>query len=209
MTPLRTALVAATLLLAVPACASDDGASPASTSAFSPTASPSPTVTLMPAPAEFSDVRGEGFSISAPPEFQRSERRSSNGQPLLVLEKPSSVPAVPQRVAVVRDVEPVSPAAEQSYALEVSKSAGNPDATVTRVQLPTEVEGASAYLVTWEENRATEGGATVAVTYWQLMYEADPSLILNVVAFAPSAEFEDSAVSVILRSFEPRSGAAA
>ena len=68
-------------------------------------------------------------------------------------------------------------------------------------------EGESSYLITWTEPQAGAAGADVDVTYWQLMYQTGDDLILNVVAFAPTAEFETSEVSRILRTFRPGSGA--
>ena len=151
-------------------------------------------------PADYSSVQGEGFSISTPSGFQQQRTKSSNNQPMLVLEKPSSVSAVPLQVAVVRDVDPQQSAAEQSFALETSKAAGAPDAEVVRSEVA--VDGASAaFLTTWQEQRPSAGAQDVSVTYWQLMVQASKSLILNVVAIAPTAEFDSSEVSTILRSF--------
>ena len=208
----RLVAVLATCALAVPlsGCGGEDGGGTTpSATAYLPTDSPTRTVTMISPPGDYTSVQGEGFTISAPAEFQRRQRTSSNGEPMLVLEKPSSEPAIPQRVAVVRDVQPKSPAAEQSYALEAAKAAAGPAAKAERVQLPTKREGESAFLTTWNEVRPTKGSSTVEVTYWQLMYQVDASLILNVVALAPADEFETSEVSKILRTFVPRKGAQA
>lgn len=176
--------------------------------AFLPTSTPTKTVTMMRAPADYNAIEGEGFTISAPGEFQRANRTSSNGEPMLVLEKPSQEAAIPQRVAVIRDVKPKTPAAEQSFALETAKAAPGPEAAAERVQLPAP-EGQAAFLVTWNEVRPTQGSSSVQVTYWQLMHQVDSSLIFNVVALAPAGEFESSEVSKILRTFVPKKGASA
>lgn len=198
----------AALTVVLAGCGADDteGADGSDASPFEPTGTPTEQVTMIEPPADYTEVEGTGFTISAPGEFQQERATSSNGEPMLVLEKPSEVQAVPERVAVIRDVEPVSPAVEQSFALESAKAAAGADGDVERIELPAP-EGESAYLVSWQESVAAEGGRRVDVTYWQLMRQVGPDLIFNVVAFAPSSEFESSEVSRILRTFEPGSSA--
>lgn len=202
-------LTAGALALGLSACGSDRDAVPAvSQTEYLPTSSPTATVSMAPPPASFTSVDGNGFTISAPPEFQRQEATSSNGEPMLVLEKPSSVAAIPQRVVVIRDVAPKQSAAEQSYALEATKAAAGPEGQAERVQLPAP-EGQSAFLTTWQESRPSEGAGTTDVIYWQLMHQVDSALIINVVAFAPADEFETSDVGTILRTFEVDPGSTA
>jgi hypothetical protein len=197
------ALLVLALCAAVSACGGDpDSKEPASEGPFAPSGSASPGVTMIDPPADYTTISGEGFAISAPGEFQQRRATSSNGEPMLVLEKPSQVPAIPQRVAVIRDVDPKSPAEEQSFALETSKAAAGPEASVERVAMPAP-EGQSAFLTTWTEIRPGEGSDNVPVTYWQLMHQVEEDLILNVVAYAPADEFETSEVSKILRTFVP------
>ena len=206
---LAVALLVATAATLTACGGGDDAPAPAAgETAYLPTGSPTKTVTMLKPPADYSTISGTGFAISAPGEFQRQEKTSSNGEPMLVLEKPSAVPALPQRVAVIRDVNPTSPAAEQSFALEAAKSAAGPEGKAERSQL-TAPEGQSSFLTTWNEARPAEGGSTVEMTYWQLMYQVDATLIINVVAFAPADEFETSEVSKILRTFTPTRGASA
>lgn len=199
-----TLLLGLVLATSLTACGADPEQETAASeqSPYEPSETPTVAVEMTEPPADYSDIEGEGFTISAPGEFQQMRETSSNGEPMLVLEKPSSVEGVPHRVAVVRDVEPVSPADEQSFALESAKSAAGPGAEVRRVALSAP-EGQSAYLTTWKEVRGAGGQEQVEVTYWQLMHQVDDDLILNVVAFAPSEEFEASGVSTILRSFVP------
>jgi hypothetical protein len=192
---------AAVLALVLSACGSDGGGGTADPkNPYLPTGSPSVSVTLMDPPADYSTITGKGFSISAPGEFQQQHLTSSNGEPMLVLEKPSSVEAVPQRVAVIRDVDPKQSAAEQSFALETAKAAAGPAGEAERSEIDVPGDG-SAFLITWKESRPSKGAADVEVTYWQLMQQVDDALILNVVAFAPTDEFETSEVSKILRTF--------
>ncbi|HYF73512.1 MAG TPA: hypothetical protein VD864_11870, partial [Nocardioides sp.] len=115
---LASLVVAGTLALSMAGCGGDADESTSDTdSAYLPTGSPSVTVTMIDPPADYSEIEGDGFTISAPGEFQQQHKTSTNGEPMLVLEKPSQVPAIPQRVVVIRDVDPVTPAAEQSFAL--------------------------------------------------------------------------------------------
>lgn len=208
--PRRTAWVGAVAALAVFATAcGGDGETAESDSPYLPTESPTVSVTMMEPPADFSEITGEGFTISAPGEFQQQRRTSSNGEPMLVLEKPSEVAAVPQRVVVIRDVAPKSPAAEQSFALESAKAAAGPEAEAQRTEISVGEDAGPAFLITWQEQRPSKGAADVSVTYWQLMQQVGDDLILNVVAFAPTAEFETSEVSKILRTFVADSTAAA
>jgi hypothetical protein len=176
---------------------------------FLPTDSPSASITMTDPPADYTSIAGAGFTISAPGEFQQQRLESSNGQPMLVLEKPSQVDAVPQRVAVIRDVDPQQSAAEQSFALETAKSAAGPAAQTERSEVSMPDEKGTAFLVTWKEARPSKGAADVDVTYWQLFDQVDKNLILNVVAFAPTAEFDTSEVSRILRTFVPDSSSSA
>ncbi|WP_110240375.1 hypothetical protein [Nocardioides gilvus] len=201
-------VAAAVMALAVPlsGCSGDAGPNADSkddmSDSFQPTGEPTLQVKMMDPPADYNEVRGEGFTISAPGEFQQ-KRETNAGEPMLILEKPSGVEAYPQRVVVIRDVEPVSPAAEQSFALETAKAApGGDDAEVERITMPVP-EGQSAYLVTWTEKRAGDSGSTVSLTFWQLMHQVSDDLILNVVALTPTDEFETAEVSKILRTFTP------
>jgi hypothetical protein len=209
----RTALVLTALVVAaaVSGCGGDGGSSASSGSdedagPYAASATPPASVAMMDAPADYTAVEGDGFVISVPGEFQQRRETSSNGEPMLVLEKPSQVASVPQRVAVVRDVDPEQAADEQSFALESLKSTANAEAEVQRYEMPAP-EGESAYLITWQEVRPGEGTDNVPVTYWQLMHQVDEDLILNVVAYAPADEFETSEVSKILRTFAPSSSA--
>lgn len=190
------------LTMALTACSSGGGDEPGTADdPYLPTESPSVTVTMLSPPADYSTVSGEGFSISAPGEFQQRRLTSADGEPMLVLEKPSSIEAIPQRVAVIRDVDPQQSAAEQSFALESVKAAGGPGGEAERSQIDVPGDAGPAFLITWKEERPAEGASTVQVTYWQLMEQVGKDLIINVVAFAPTSEFETSEVSKILRTF--------
>ncbi|WP_435743818.1 hypothetical protein [Nocardioides sp. SYSU DS0663] len=208
---LTTPVLVAALALGLAACGGDaSDPSEEAGAVYEPTDSPSMGVTMIDLPADYSTIEGTGFTIGAPGEFQQQRTQSSNGEPMLVLEKPSEVESLPQRVAIIRDVDPTSSAAEQSFALETAKSAAGPGAEVERSQLPaTDEDLGPAYLVTWKEVRPGSGTEDVEVTYWQLFQQAGDDLIINVVALAPSAEFETSEVSRILRTFAVDASAAA
>jgi hypothetical protein len=206
------AALAICCLLAAPlsACGSEGSSgssSPTKDNPYAATEQPTFDVEMIDAPADYHAIEGNGFTISAPGEFQERHATGSNGEPILGLEKPSAVNQVPQTVTVIRDVEPKQDATEQSFALETQMLAGAPDSgEVHRYQLDAP-DGQQAYLVTWVAQQATRGSGSVEVTYWQLMHQVSEELILNVVAFAPTAEFETSEVSRILRTFEPSSSA--
>lgn len=199
------------LVLGLAGCGSDGkDAGSGTETVYEPTESPAMAVTMIDLPADYSTIQGEGFSIGAPGEFQQQRTESSNGEPMLVLEKPSQVESLPQRVAIIRDVAPKSGADEQSFALETSKSAAGPGAEAARSTVPSaDGDLDPAYLVTWKETRPGTGTETVEVTYWQLFQQVGDDLILNVVALAPSAEFETSEVSKILRTFVADASSAA
>ncbi|MEZ0577365.1 hypothetical protein [Nocardioides sp. MH1] len=207
------ATLVTTLLVALPlsGCGADASSSDGGAQQRDPyavTEEPTIDVDQLDPPSDYSTIEGSGFTIAAPGEFQQQTSTSPNGEPRLVLEKPSSVQQVPQRVVVIRDVEPAKDAEEQSFALETWKAAGDKDeeSTVHRYRLDAP-DGQQAFLVTWDEAQAGRRTSDVQVTYWQLMWQVDDDLIINVVAFAPAAEFETSEVSRILRTFQPSSGA--
>jgi len=199
----RAALVGVLAALLVNTVACGDDPDQRGDDVYQPSPDATPSISPLDPPADYHRVQGDGFVISAPGEFQQLTEESSNGEPMMILELPSQVKALPQRVAVVRDVDPKQDAAQQSFALEAAKSAAGPSAEVSRVSFPAP-EGESAFLIRWKETRPGDG-SPVEVTYWQLMRQVSDELILNVVAFAPSEEFETSEVSKILLTF--RAGA--
>ncbi|UDY23769.1 hypothetical protein [Nocardioides sp. Kera G14] len=196
---LKLGLALAAVTLATAACGGSDS-SKADTGPYAATASPAAGTSMTKAPADFHEIHGEGFTIWAPAGFQEERKKSSNGEPMLTLQAPSSEKAIPQQVGVIRDVNPDAAADEQSFTLESVQSIGGEKAVRTEVPAPT---GQRAFLVTWTQSRPSAAGstATVDTTYWQLMWQVDKDLILNVVAVAPSADWATSDVSRILRSF--------
>src|SRR5699024_4433951 len=102
----RLNIAVAVLALAMPlnACGGKSGEKVDSRDTMSdrcqPTTAPTMQVEMINPPADYSEVKGEGFTISAPGEFQQ-KRETNAGEPMLVLEKPSSIDAFPQRVVVI------------------------------------------------------------------------------------------------------------
>ncbi|NPC95268.1 hypothetical protein [Nocardioides sp. zg-DK7169] len=198
---LTASVLSGVLAVGLAACGDSQDSGTGDRSVYEPTESPSMAVTMIDLPADYSTIEGAGFSIGVPGEFQQKRTQSSNGEPMLVLEKPSEVESLPQRVAIIRDVDPKAPASEQSFALETSKAAAGPEAEAERSTVPSGDDDLEpAYLVTWKETRPSADDR-VEVTYWQLLQQVDDDLIINVVALAPSAEFDTSEVSKILRTF--------
>lgn len=203
---LLAGIALATVTLVTAACGASSDAK--EKGPYAATASPSAGMSMTKPPSDFREVSGEGFTLAAPAGFQEKRETSSNGEPMLTLEMPSSVPAIPQQVGVVRDLHPHAPVDQQSFTLETVHSVGKEAGEVTRVQLAAP-EGQQAFLVTWTETRpdTTGGSSSVQATYWQLMWQVSKELILDVVAVAPTADFADSDVSRILRSFKVSSSA--
>jgi hypothetical protein len=196
------ALVTSLLLLGACSSTGDDMTS-TPRERLSPTATPSPAVA--PVDDELRDSRkvaGKGFVLQAPSGFQQRDETSSNGEPMLVLERPSQYADTPIRVAVVRDVAPPQDAVEQSYALEVLKKTAAGGQDVVRSQL-TWPGTQQAILVQWTEQRRLDGGSAVPLRYWQLFAQVNADLILNVVALGPAAEFDVSGATQVLQSFAP------
>lgn len=184
---LMAAVVLPLLLVSTTACSHDD---------------PAPAEPTSEIPADWKLHQGEGFAISAPESFVRNDTESSNGERMLVLERDSEILDVPQRVAVLRDVDPAADAAEQSQTLAAAQSVGVPEGTVVRKEV-TVPEGESAYLIVWQQELPVAGGTTATVAYQQLMHQVSEDLILNVVAFTLADEFDASGVAAIADTFRP------
>lgn len=193
---------AAALALTLAACGTDDEPelSPAEQRML-PTEEPEQGVLPSDtAPRDSREVEGEGYSFAVPADFQQRDETSSNGEPMTVLERPSSQPDLPVRVVVVRDAEPEQPALEQSYTLEVTKrNLGGEDIVRTQVDWP----GAqSAYVTEWTEHQQT-AQESVPVHFMQLMVQVDETLILNIVGSAPAGDFEGSGIDEMVSTFRP------
>lgn len=164
---------------------------------------PTTSVEMLDPPTGWNQIEGEGFTLSAPDDFEAGSEIVDTGEPMLTLDKPSQYDVPMERVGVIRDVNPGSSAEEQSEALEMFDSAPDGDDTeVTRVEMPAP-RGQSAFLVTSPGYLHPTGTDPVEATFWQLVHQVSDDLILNVVAFAPTAEFESSDVRTILRTFVP------
>ena len=201
----RTA-AAVVLVLALTACSSPPHSVPSDDKpAFKAGGIPAPAVSaLQNAPRDYRVVQGTGFTLQAPSAFQQQVTESSNGEPMLVLRRPSSVLALPSSVVVLRDVNPKQDVVEQTYALEVSKRALGATA-VSRSDL-TWPGARRTVLVQWTEQVRTGGGAAVATRYSQLSAQIDDGLIVVVVVLAPEADLKTSAVETVLQTFRPAAG---
>jgi hypothetical protein len=198
------AVVAVVALLTMTACGAGRPDVPSdSNPAFKATASAGPSLLpLSPAPRDYRPLTGEGFTIQAPSAFQGATQKASNGEPMLLLRRPSSVDALPASVAVLREPNPKHDVVEQSYALEVAKRTAAKATDVLRSDV--DWPGARrAVLVQWTENVPIGQGRSVATRYIQLNAQVSSTLILSVVAFSPVADGDTSAVQTVLRTFRP------
>ena len=96
---------------------------------------------------------------------------------------------------------------EQSYAIEVSKRTLNGATDISRGEV--EWPGAQhAVLIQWTQDVPVGQGEVVPTRYVQLNVQVDPKLILAVVALAPVADLEASAIRAVVSTFRPDGAAA-
>jgi hypothetical protein len=200
MRPLIAVALGLGIVLGTSACASTPTPHELQREAMQPAGTPSPPASPIPDPRHTREITGEGFRVAADSAFQQLDRTSRNGEPMLVLRRASRVPALPIQVAVLREPDPGQDVVEQSYALEMSKRTlgGATDISRSDVAWP---NASRAVLVQWTENVPTTGGESVPTRYWQLNAQVTDKLILIVVGFAPAAEFADSKVDDVVRTF--------
>ena len=156
-------------------------------------------------PAGFTMVTGQGFTVFAPETFTTEQRRSSNGEPMLVLTGPGPATGDDQAmVGVVREVNPSAGALEQSDTLESAKRLVD-QATDVRRTVVAWPGAREAVLVEWtvQERMAGPAPRMQAVRTVQLFADVDDRLGLTVVAVAPADSFEASQVLTVLRTFRP------
>lgn len=167
------------------------------------TAAPSPALAPAdPPPKDFRTISGAGYTVSAPSAYQATTTTSRNGEPSLMLKRPSSVTALPATVAVIRDVDPTGDVVEQSYAIEVSKRALAGVSEISRGEL-TWPGAQRAVLLQWTQDVAVGDGTVVATRYVQLNVQVTESLILAVVALAPVVDVEGSAIRSVVATLRP------
>lgn len=165
-----------------------------------PTGTPSVTVTpINGPPAETRQVTGKYYSMYVPANFQEKSVPMANGEQMVAFDAPSSNPATPVRVAVAPDSTPKKTAIEQSYDMELTKTAkGMKDLTRTMVTWP----GAqSAVLLQWTETPAGALATDEPQRNWQIMAQVNDHLIVNVIAFAPAGEFDTAGLAKIVETF--------
>lgn len=155
-------------------------------------------------PDGFAEVRGEGFTIAAPPGFTPDRGTSSrNGEPTLVLNGPQGDGAL---VGVVRDVNPPSDALTQAMVLEDKTRLVDRATDVRRDEI--DWPGAEqAVMVQWTAPDSRQSTGPQPFRTLQLVAQVNKELILSVVATAPAASFDQSQVATVLRTFRPRAAA--
>jgi hypothetical protein len=200
---MRTALAVVaglSVALGTSACATTPNPAEQQRAAMQPVGTPSPAVGPIADPRGSRRVVGEGFRLAVDASFQQSDHKSKNGEPMLVLSRASKVPELPIQVAVLREPDPVQDVVEQSYTLEMTKRTLGESSDVSRSDVVWP-DALRSVLVQWTENVPTTAGASVSTRYWQLNTQVNKKLILVVVGFAPAAEFDESAVGDVVRTF--------
>jgi hypothetical protein len=103
-----------------------------------PSGTPAVTVTPLDGqPAETRQATGKYYSMYVPANFQEKSVPMANGEQMVAFDAPSSNPATPVRVAVIPDPTSKKTAIEQSYDVELTKTArGFKDLTRTMLTWP-------------------------------------------------------------------------
>jgi hypothetical protein len=167
-----------------------------------PTGTPAVAVTpINGQPAETRQATGKYHSMYVPANFQEKSVLMANGEQMVSFDAPSSNPATPVRVVVAPDSAPKQTAVEQSYGMELTKTAkGMKDLTRTMVKWP----GAqTAVLLQWTETPAGALATDEPQRNWQIMAQVNDHLIVNVLAFAPAGEFDTAGLAKIVQTFRP------
>lgn len=156
-------------------------------------------------PRDSREVSGTSFTLAAPAAFRQYETEGPDGVPVLVLEKPAQFDGAVHQVLAFDAVEPTSGVEDGMFVLGQLKTdlEGVDDFVRGSVVWP----GATVAVVgRWTELTTTSGGQFTE-EYVQLAIEVDDELHSTVIAVAPAAEFEESGVLDVLRTFTPDSAA--
>lgn len=180
---------------------SDDASStlPSRLERIRPTATAPPW--LRPDTAAHLDLRrytGEGYTIEVPASWreQTLPTQAKDEVPTVLFEEQGHQPTDTVRLGVVVDPKPKSDAIEQSQVLAVAKSAaGVKDMVRSEVPWPGAIR---AVFLDWTEELGGQGGT---LRTQQLMVQVKSDLIVNVVAVAPAAGFEDTGLQESLVTF--------
>ena len=154
----------------------------------------------------FSEVAGRGFTLHAPESFTTEERRSNNGEPMVVLTSTAAGPGSDvgdkPTVGVVREVDPRANALEQSETLESAKRLVE-QATDVRRTVVAWPGARDAVLLEWTVQKRTTGSSVHGVRTVQLFADVSDQLGLTIVAVAPAETFDASQLATVLRAFSP------
>ncbi len=180
---------------AVTACSTTPaGPSPLSPEleAIRPSQSPPAQASPAAGPNGFSDVAGDGYTMSIPPGWTEAPRGNSPLQ--AIYRSPDDERTL---IGVTVDKDPQSGAIAQSKVAEAgNRSKGATDAVRSEVSWP----GAErAVMMEW---RLRVGGPQgPEFRYRQLMIEVNPSLLVSVVGMAPTSEFDESGIAAAIQTF--------
>lgn len=189
-------LAAGTSVLA--ACGSSDDALPARLERIMPTDVPTPGLTpKSETPVESRVVRGPRFTLSIPSGYTEAELPSSDESiRSFGYDVPGRRPERPARVGVVVEDPAEVEVIEQSQVLAVSKSTmTGGEVRRSRLQWPGAIR---AVLVDWVETHP--GGPDLPYRTRQLMLQATPNAIVNVLGVAPADDYESLRLDDVLES---------
>lgn len=196
-------VVPALTLTALAGCGGSDepsSALPSRLERIRPTATAPPW--LRPDSTKHLDLRrysGRGYTIDVPTSWREQTLpvQTKDAVPTVLFEEQGHEPADTVRLGVVVDPEPKTDAIEQSQVLAVAKSAaGVKDMVRAEIPWPGAVR---AIFLDWTEGLGGEGGT---LRTQQLMVQVKSDLIVNVVAVAPAADFEQTQLEQALVTFK-------
>jgi hypothetical protein len=148
-------------------------------------------------PRDTRQVRGQGFALHAPSEFQQSDREGPGGIPMIVLGKSSNRSGGVVEVVVFAEQDPPAGAEEQMYGLAGQKEiSGATDIVRQAVEWP---DATTAVLVRWTERTSTAQGE-ITQRFAQLALQREGGDIVTAIAVAPEEEFDDSGALEVLRT---------
>lgn len=147
-------------------------------------------------PGDSRQVSGAGYTLSAPSEFEQTERPGPGGVSVVVLGTASDRSGAVVEVIAFREEDPESTAEEQMYLLSGVKELAGGSVTRESLDWP---DATAAVLVRWDERTTTAQGE-LTQRFAQLAVQTKGGDIVTAIAVAPVEEFDDSGAMEVLRT---------